>query len=96
MFNSKKMYYLSIAKNSIKKKKIDFGQDFLNSSFNILIYLFNASIEFRVRRRNITHKYGQLLTVDLNLARFRVTDWCRLKLASQALLNRELVSDVWR
>ena len=38
------------------KKRTDFGQDLLNTIFNVSIYLCHAFLEFRVRRRNITHR----------------------------------------
>ena len=54
---------MSIAKNSIYvcvcvcvKETTDFGQDLLNTIFNVYINLCNAFLEFRVHRRNITDR----------------------------------------
>ena len=58
-------------------KKTDFGQDLLNTNLNVSVYLCNAFLQFRVRRRNITHRLS--VTVDFNLARFKVTDCYRPK-----------------
>ena len=72
---------MTIETNSNQKQRTEFGQDSLNTIFNISIYLCNDFLAFRVRRRNVTQMYGELekLRKDFNLAGFRVTDWCRLK-----------------